>query len=359
MKISTSLSKKLGLIAPLIVAPLGGGPTSPELVAASANAGVLGTLAGAYLSSEQLEKDVKRVRALTNKEFAINLFVPMPDVKLSADQVEAAIESTQSHRKELGLPNPTSVKPPFHPNFDEQFVKVLAAKPIAFSFIFGLLDSSYLSECRKANILTIGTATSLEEGMALEESGVDAVIAQGVEAGGHRGIFGADQEDPMIGTMALTRLLVRNLKIPVISAGGIADGREVAAALILGAQAVQLGTVFLASKEAATSEPYRKALLKEDSKTSRLTRAFSGRLARGLPNKFMMEMEHNKSILPFPAQNSFTRDIRGESTKQGKSEYLSLWAGTGVNEIKHEPAETIIKRLIKETEEAIQNPLRN
>lgn len=155
----------------------------------------------------------------------------------------------------------------------------------------------------------MGTATTLEEGLTLQEYGVDAVIAQGAEAGGHRGTFTPEQYDSLIGTFALTRILSQNLKIPVIASGGIMDGRGIVAALTLGAQAAQMGTAFLLCEEAGTSAPYRVALNQVQDKGTRLTRVFSGRWARGIPNRFMLEMEY-ASILPFPAQNAFTRDIR-------------------------------------------------
>jgi nitronate monooxygenase len=197
----------------------------------------------------------------------------------------------------------------------------------------------------------MGTATTLEEGIALEESGVDAVVAQGFEAGGHHGIFDPAIENPGMGVAALTRSLVAQLKIPVIAAGGIMDGNGIAAMLALGAQAVQMGTAFLLCREAGISQPYREALLKKGVKKTQITRAFSGRWARGIENRFMREVGKTpEAILPFPAQNAFTRDIRTKSAQTGSSDYLSLWAGEGVDLIRPDlTAEELIRTLEAET----------
>jgi nitronate monooxygenase len=214
-----------------------------------------------------------------------------------------------------------------------------------------LLDADKVRACRERGILTIGTATTLEEGIAVEQSGADAVVAQGTEAGGHRGIFTPDQAEPGISTLALIELLAKNLRIPVIAAGGIMDGQGIAAAHRAGAQAAQLGTAFLTCKEAGTSAPYREVLLRPGAKSTRLTRAFSGRIARGLENRFMREMDSsNAALLPYPAQNSFTRDIRRKSAAAGSSDFLSLWAGTGVEGIRQMDAASLVKKLLRETE---------
>lgn len=350
----TPFSQKFSLQLPLVVAPLGGGPTTPALVIESCNAGALGSLAAAYLPPTQIQAAIDEVRAKTTRPFAINLFTPMPSLSLRDSQIRSAIEATKKYRSELGLTEP-KVAEPFHPDFDQQFEVVLKNKPQVFSFVFGLLDRAYLNECRKLGIFTMGTATTLEEGLLLEESGVDAVVAQGFEAGGHHGIFDSEIEHPGMGVLALTQSLVAKLRIPVIAAGGIMDGKGIAAALALGAQGAQMGTAFLLCKEAGTSQPYRKALSQKGIKSTRITRAFSGRWARGLENRFMIEMKDKaQAILPFPAQNAFTRDLRNQSAKNGSSDFLSLWAGEGVDLIRSDQsAAQIIDSLKSETQEAL------
>lgn len=347
------LIRHFRLDGPLILAPLSGGPSTPALVAAVSNAGGLGSLGGAYLSPQSLEAEIREVRSLTSRAVAVNLFIPAADPSLAEDQISAALSATRKYRQELSLPDP-AVKPPYAENFDDQFAVVLRERPAAFSFTFGVIDSDKARACRDRGILTIGTATTLEEGIAVEKSGVDAVVAQGTEAGGHRGIFSPAQEEPGISALDLTRLLSQKLQIPVIAAGGIMDGVGIAAAIRAGAQAAQLGTAFLTCKEAGTSAPYREVLLRPGPKTTRLTRAFSGRLARGLENRFMREMDSAPAaILPYPSQNSFTRDIRRKSAAAGSSDFLSLWAGTGVEKIRPMDAASLVKTLLRETEQAL------
>jgi nitronate monooxygenase len=208
-----------------------------------------------------------------------------------------------------------------------------------------------VQKCRSRGICTVGTATSLPEALALQEIGVDAVVAQGVEAGGHRGIFSARAEDPAIGTLALVRLMTARLNIPVIAAGGIMDGRGIAAAAALGADAAQLGTAFLACKESGISGAYRAALLNPEPKATRITRSFSGRLARGLENRLMHEME-GKPLLPFPAQNSLTQDIRRKAAELNRREFLSMWAGQAVDLIRPATAGDLVKELLAEYRKA-------
>lgn len=276
LRLKTGLSIRLGMEWPLIQAPLAGGPSTPELVAAVSNAGALGSLGAAYLPPADMERTINRIRELTARPFGVNLFAPAPAPKVTSGQVHAALGVTRKYRSELELPDP-AVQPPFQEDFEKQFAVVLRARPAVFSFTFGLLDRSIVEECRRQGILTMGTATTIEEGLALEESGVDAVVAQGAEAGGHRGLFSSEQEDQLIGTFVLTRRMSLTLRIPVVASGGIMDGRGIAAALTLGAQAAHLGTAFLLCDEAGTSPAYREAHRKARGKETRLTRVFSGR----------------------------------------------------------------------------------
>jgi len=353
-RLVTELSTRLGLDWPLIQAPLGGGPSTPELVAAASNAGVLGSLGAAYMSPFDLENAINAIRQLTSRPFGVNLFAPAPEPQLSTAQIEAALDATRPYRNDLDLPDP-AVKPPFHENFANQFAVILNLKPAVFSFTFGLLDKSAIDDCRRHGIITMGTANSVDEGLALQQSGVDAVVAQGAEAGGHRGQFSVEMAGDLIGTFALTRAMVSALRIPVIASGGIMDGSGIAAALTLGAQAAHLGTAFLLCDEAGTSPAYRKALQSAHSGDTRLTRAFSGRWARGLENRFMREMaQHDSAVLPYPAQNAFTRDIRKKATQLGSTDYLSLWAGQGVGLIRQMKAAELVQSLLNETLAALR-----
>lgn len=332
---------KLNLHVPLVVAPMAGGPSSVGLVVASSQAGALGSVGAAYSSPKAIEDFVLKVRQQTKKPIAINLFIPEGDVKISQNQISKAIEATKKYRQKLNLPEP-ELKPPYEENFDAQFEMVLKLKPEVFSFVFGVLKPEYVKAAAKEKILLFGTATNLDEALQLQETGIDAITLQGVEAGGHRAIFDSQAKDPDISMHQLLEQCQSQIRIPMIAAGGIMNAADIKMALTKGASAVQLGTAFLACKEAGTSLAYRKALLESQNRKTKTTRAFSGRLARGLVNLFMNEMDQNtEAILPFPAQNKFTRDIRNA----GLSDYLSLWAGTGQGNLWTGPAAELIAHL--------------
>jgi nitronate monooxygenase len=206
---------------------------------------------------------------------------------------------------------------------------------------------------KAAGIFVIGTATTVAEALQLEHSGVDAVVAQGAEAGGHRGTFAGPFESSMVPTLELVRGIAQQFKLPIIASGGLMDGIDIKRALDGGASAVQLGTAFLATPEASTSKPYRKALLNAREDTTVITRAFSGRPARGLADRFSHTLaEKPNAILPFPLQNSLTRPMRKAAVEKGTSEYLSLWAGTGVTRIRELPAAEIVRLLVAQMDAA-------
>ncbi|RZA05427.1 MAG: nitronate monooxygenase, partial [Proteobacteria bacterium] len=226
----------LGLKVPLIVAPMAGGPSSVNLVVASSEAGALGSIGGAYLSAEGLTAAIKAVRAITSRPFAVNLFIPGPAPVPTAADLARAVAATKKFRAALSLPAP-ALAPPFAENFDRQFEVVLREKPAAFSFVFGLLDENYLLELRRAKIFVIGTATTAEEAQALEASGVDALVAQGTEAGGHRGMFRQQDPEPGVSAFALLREVKAKCALPVIAAGGIMSAAQIEAMLAAGAAA--------------------------------------------------------------------------------------------------------------------------
>ncbi len=343
----SDLSQKLGLKYPLIVAPMAGGPSSVELVAACSAAGALGSMGAAYSNPAAIVQFADAVRQRTDRPFAINLFIPTPVQRIDREQIDRAIEATSHYRAELGLSTP-DVAPPFEEDFDAQFEAVLKAKPAVLSFVFGLLRSEHSKAARKASILLIGTATTPAEAQALDDSGVDAIALQGFEAGGHRGIFDARASDEEIPLRDLLAQCVGRVRAPLIAAGGIMAATDVDAALRAGAQVVQLGTAFLTCAEAGTSKPYKTRLLDPRGRPTRTTRAFSGRLARGIENRFMNEMAAKAdAILPFQAQNKFTRDIRNASAARGSADFLSLWAGTGEGDLWQGSAAELIEHLFQ------------
>ena len=341
------LMRRLHLKVPLMVAPMAGGPSSPEFVVASIKAGALGSLGAAYSKPSDIEDLFLKVRSKTLGPLGINLFIPDEQPHVSEVDLLKAIKATEKWRHQFSLPAPT-LHPPYEENFDHQFEMVLKLKPEVFSFVFGALKPDYVKAARREKIFLIGAATTLEEALALEESGIDALVLQGVEAGGHRAIFDSQIEDPQIGIKTLLNLCKTKLKVPLIAAGGIMTSEDIKFFLSQGASAVQMGTAFLNCQEAGTSASYRQALSGTERKT-KLTRAFSGRLARGIENLFMKEMEkHLENILPFQAQNKFTRDLRSASAKAGSSDFLSLWAGTGAGKLWTGSVADLIQNLFKD-----------
>jgi nitronate monooxygenase len=354
MRAAQNLLERLEFAHPIIQAPMAGGGDTPDLVAAVSNAGGLGFVGGAYLTPQQLVEAARAIRAKTSRPFGINLFAPQPsaDSSISSD---AAIERLAGYYAELGLARPSQSETPSH-TFREQFIVALESGASAFSFTFGIFPADAIAAIRERGMVSMGTATTVDEAVALEKAGVDAVIAQGSEAGGHRGTFSGDFNAAMIGTISLVPQIVDAVSLPVIASGGIMDGRGIAAALVLGASAVQLGTAFLTCDEAGIPDAYKKAIQLAHEDQTRVTRCFSGRPARGIVNRFMSEMEAAdtaETILPFPLQNALTRPLRSAAAQQGRAEFLSLWAGQGVRMARQEPAAKLVARLVRETEAAI------
>lgn len=256
---------------------------------------------------------------------------------------------------ELGLAAPPQPKTTAS-RFDEQLASALESGASVFSFTFGELPAGAVEAIKARNMFLIGTATTVEEALALEKSGVDAIVAQGSEAGGHRGTFQGEFVSSMVGGISLVPQMVDAVRVPVIASGGIMDGRGIVAALALGASAVQMGTAFLTCHEAGVPDAYKNAILTAREDQTRITRAFSGRPARGITNRFMTEVESKAgedAILPFPLQNSLTRPLRTEAAKQGRAEFLSLWSGQGVRLARRQSAAELVARLAMEIDDTI------
>jgi nitronate monooxygenase len=356
----TILSERLGYKHPIFSAPMAGGGTTPELVAAVSEAGGLGFLAAAYLLPAQILEAARAVQARTSKPFGINLFAPLPRPGLPAD-ASFVLARLAPYHAELGLPEP---KLPTEATFEfsEQLAACLECGATVLSFTFGLLPEDAMGALRARGLLAIGTATTVAEAIQLEAAGVDAIVAQGSEAGAHRGTFAASFKASMVGTMALVPQAVDAVRVPVIASGGIMDGRGIAAALALGASAVQMGTAFLTSHEAGIPEAYKATILAAREDETRVTRAFSGRPARGIVNRFIREVEPGTGpdlILPYPLQNDLTRTLRGAAARQNRPEFLSLWAGQGVRMARREAASDLIARLVDETAATIRGLSRN
>jgi nitronate monooxygenase len=336
---------KLGIDNPIICAPMGGGPSTPELVAAVSNAGGLGCLAAAYLSPEQITAEIAKVRGLTARPFCVNLFAGGYR-RENPGATEPMLEIMRPVHQALGLPPPELPTLPEDP-FPAQFEAVIAARPPVFSFTFGIPGAGAMDRLRSNGIITLGTATTFVEAMFLKEAGVDAIVAQGEEAGAHRGTFAGSFEESMVHTVDLVDELAG--MAPVIASGGIMDGRDMAKMLGHGASAVQMGTAFLTCPESGASATYKQALLAAKRDSTVVTRAFSGRPARGLRNAFITSLDGKEdAILPYPLQNALTRPMRTAAAACGDAGCLSLWAGRGVTRGRTLPAAALVKALLDE-----------
>ena len=324
---------------------MAGGAGTPALVAAVSNAGGLGSWGGAYSTPQQILEAAAQIRALTSKPFALNLFAGGYHPERTIDPAPIMALMTRIHA-ELALPPPVLPPNPQSP-FDDQLAAVIEARPAMFSFTFGIPSADAFARLRKAGILTCGTATTVEEGKALAAAGVDCISAQGEEAGAHRGTFLKSFDASMVPVRELVHGLVEAVSVPVIAAGGLMNGRDIAAMLKLGAAAAQLGTAFLPCPECGTPQAHKDALMAARADATLITRAFSGRQARALPNAFIDAAEEGW-ILPFRQQNDLTRPMRNAAGAQGRAEYLSLWAGRGVTRSRQMPAADLMKTLVAE-----------
>jgi nitronate monooxygenase len=342
------------LTLPVIQAPMAGsGINTAELVIASSRAGVLGSIAAAYCTPEQVRSDVAAVRSATDRPFAVNLFAPTADPE-HPGETRAMLEFLAGWHASLGL-SPPQIPDRTSELFEEMIELLLELRPPVVSFTFGLLPANVMQALRSRDIFVIGTATTVQEAVLLASSGVDAVVAQGVEAGGHRGSFASTRGFGSVGLMALLPQVVDAVRIPVIASGGIMDGRGIAAALALGAVAVQMGTAFLVTSESGASESYKKRILESHDESTVFTSAFSGRVARGIENRFMEEMSREGIMpLPYPWQNALTRSLRKAGAAAGDTDVLSLWAGQGSALATEQSVQQLVDFLDASLKDAIQ-----
>jgi nitronate monooxygenase len=332
---------------PIIQGPMAGGSCTPELVASVSNAGGLGSLPGSLLTPAAIRDQVSQIRSLTDRPFLLNFFVqetPAP----SQAEVAAGVELLRPIWQSLGwseLPIPRE----WCQDFGAQFDQLIKLKPAAASFTFNILTASQVERLHSAGIAVIGTVTTVDEARAWAAIGANAVVASGVEAGGHRGTFLGPQEEATLKAKELWPLVAESVNIPVIAAGGIMTGVDIHEALALGAKAVQMGTAFLVTDESNIHPAYRKKLLEGGDVRTRLTRAFSGRYARGIENRFMKQMEGVESQVPaYPVQNALTGSIRAAAAKSGDPELMSLWAGAEVGRSRALSVAQLMQTLVAE-----------
>ena len=327
---------------------MAGGITTPQLVAAVANQGGVGSFGFAYSTPEKIHADLVAAQSLTSGPINANFFIFGP-VRLPSDQMQKnAMQALRSLDVD-GVQSLTIPAEPFFPNLMEQLEPIWNARPAILSFHFGLPPIGVIEKAHALGIAVGISATSLEEALAIESAHADFIVAQGIEAGGHRGQFDLQAKDEALSTLALTAQLAKHCHTPIVAAGGIMNGAQIQNALAKGAQAAQLGTAFLCCDESGTPPSYRDYLLHKQDRPTTLTKAFSGRLARGLENTFTRTMQA-KTTLPFPIQNTLTGPLRQWAVAQNNAEYQSLWAGKAYEQVRSMSTKDLMQQLRNEIE---------
>lgn len=348
ISLETDICRLLGIANPIIQAGMAGGPTTASLVAAVSEAGGLGSLGAAYMPPEVLRETVKEIRKQTQKPFAVNIFAE--NAKDDFGRAEEVQEALNAFRRELGIEE--AAGPFSSPDWSRaQFEVCLAEGVPVISTAFGSLPAEGMVAAKQQGVKIVTMVTTVQEALEAERNGADAIVAQGSEAGGHRSTFSLDShpDGAQVGLMSLLPQIVDAVDIPVIAAGGIADGRGLAASLVLGAAGVQIGTRFLCAVESAAHPAHKRAIFESDEESTVITKNFSGRPARGIKNRFISEFDETGcQPLPFPSQNTITKDIRAAAAKQGDAQFMSLWAGQSTRMLREEESAADIVRTIME-----------
>jgi nitronate monooxygenase len=343
----------LGIEQPIIQAPMAGS-TTPALAAAVSNAGGLGSLGCATMSLDELRTKAGELRAATNRPFNLNFFAHGPP-KENADVDALTRRRLKPFYEELGLGEvPTGAPLPFGGFDADTLAALLEIEPAVVSFHFGLPAPEMVAAVKGAGCRLLCSATTVAEAESLAAAGVDAIIAQGWEAGGHRGTFDVSFEDFGIGTMALVPQIVDAVEVPVIAAGGIADGRGIAAAFALGASGVQIGTAFLSCPEAQVSTSHRNALRRASDQDTRLTRAFSGRPARARNNRYIDAMAEHRGPLPaFPRMYGFSDPLHEAADDDDDPNFQFLLYGQAAALNRELPAAELVETLVAEAQQVL------
>jgi nitronate monooxygenase len=348
----TAITSRLKLGVPIIQGPFGSGLSAVDLVVAVSEGGGLGSFGVHHLDGAGIRDIAGKIRARTARAFALNLWIPLADSdepRMSDAQWQAALELLAPCYRALGV-SPPARPARFGPRYEEQVEALLELEPPVFSFVFGVPSPAVLDRCRGVGIATLGAATTPDEAKLLADAGVDMIVATGMEAGGHRVSFLREPEESLTGTLSLVPQVVDTVKVPVIAAGGMADGRGIAAALKLGAAAAQIGTAFLACEETNAAPLHRRMLFSEAARRTSLTRAFTGRLARSLHNDFIDAFAGKEQLLPpYPVQAWLTAQFRAAALAAGRADLVSLWSGQSAPLLKHRRAPELLVSLVAET----------
>jgi nitronate monooxygenase len=354
MTTSSQFLAQLGIQHPIVQAPMAGVST-PKLAAAVSNAGGLGSLGIGASSAAQARQMIVETRALTTMPFNVNVFCHAP-IQRDAAREAAWLRHLAPLFAEVGAPVPTTLDEIYKTFLEDDatFDVLLELRPAVVSFHFGLPSADRLKALREAGIKTLATATNLREAKLIEEAGIDAIVAQGIEAGGHRGMFDPEVTDEQLSTAVLVRLLTRQTTLPVIATGGIMDGAGIKAALDLGAAAAQLGTAFILCPESSANTSYRENLKSERAAVTRLTKVISGRPARGMANRLIAfgEAAGSPNPAPYPVAYDAVKRLNVAATKLGNNDFAPQWAGQGAPLVRELPAAALIAQLVEELHRA-------
>lgn len=351
MKWGNSISKILRVRYPIVQAPMFG-VTTPQMVAAAAQADALGSLPLADLPADQCIAAIRATKALTPKPFAVNIFVnaipPLStELRTQYEQTKQYVSQlAEQYALEVELPNIDHIK---LTDYRDQVDAMIAEGCKIVSFIFGNLDAQSIQKLKDHGTVLIGTCTSVNEAIQLEQAGIDLICVQGIEAGGHRGSF-EDHDIPQIGGLSLLAQVGEQVKTPLIYAGGIYNSKTLHAAKILGAQGFQIGSLLLGTKESALQAFEKQRLRQANESDIMLTKSFSGRYARGLKNTFIQAMENSGMVLPYPYQNKLTGELRKVAKAHHNADFVNIWAGQSMHDYPSTSTTELIRQLITETE---------
>lgn len=346
---ASSIMERTGMQYPVVQAPMAGGVTTSALVSAVSNQGAMGMVGAGYMKPDALHSQIKEIRKYTKQPFGVNLFVPgtfpadQPTIENARKSVQPFYDIYELDVMDIALPTEAELKAVYA----EQLALLIKEKVPVCSFTFGLPSKTTVQQLQQAGVTVVATATTVEEAKEAEICGVDAIVVQGSEAGGHRGSFLPQQQEPLIGLMALLPQTADAVDVPLIAAGGIMDRRGMEAAFCLGAEVVQMGTAFLATAESGAHPLHKAAIASASEDAAILTTSFSGKAARGLTNEFMEAMQEELNILPYPLQNALTQPLRKMAKAAEHKEHLALWSGQGTRLAKQQTVAELMVQLTK------------
>jgi len=336
---------------PIIQAPMAGGYNTPELASIVANSGGVGSFGFSFTSPEKIEETLNITKKSTTGFLNANFFVfkpvQLPEKIVQQEAINALSSLSLDEKFEINIP-----QEPFYYDLDSQIEATLKNLPAIITFHLGVPPLNIIAKIKSLGIKIGITATNINEAKTIQNVEADFIVAQGIEAGGHRGIFNQDDIDEKLSLEDLLIKIIENVSIPVVAAGGIMEGRDIRRVIKMGAQAAQLGTAFLTCNESGTSKLHRHYLLNEQKRKTQTTKAFSGRIARGINNKFIDEM-NGKKIFPFPIQNTVTTALRRISQNKNNGEFINLWAGTNFNKVRSISTKELMKSLGEEFKSSI------